>query len=293
MTLRYAPNKILVALDGSAPARFALAYAAGLAARAGTARMIAIQVRRSLREMPAVPGSGPAAADLLKEQPRRDLGLREAMTADVAPYAARFEWEIALAEGRGGKTLADEAERRGAHLVVVGSRGVTGAARVLLGSFAEAVARHSKVPVLIIRQPTGGSPEAPDKAPPPFPPARVLAATDFSEPAAAGVEYASMMAEAWGVGFEVVHAVRPEVGAAGAAERAHAEEMRRLRRYGDVPLHIEVGDAAERISARAGDGRGALIVLSSKGRTGAARMLLGSVAEKTARIAPCPVLIVK
>ena len=36
-----------------------------------------------------------------------------------------------------------------------------------------------------------------------------------------------------------------------------------------------------------------LIILGTHGRTGLAHVLLGSVAEKVARLAPCPVLIAR
>jgi nucleotide-binding universal stress UspA family protein len=50
--------------------------------------------------------------------------------------------------------------------------------------------------------------------------------------------------------------------------------------------------AAESIRAYADEQKADLIVLTSHGRSGVSRFLLGSVAEKVARIAPCPVLII-
>ena len=48
----------------------------------------------------------------------------------------------------------------------------------------------------------------------------------------------------------------------------------------------QIVDFAERISAE-------LIVIPSHGRTGIERLLLGSVAERVARLAPCPVLVLR
>lgn len=45
----------------------------------------------------------------------------------------------------------------GADLVVVGTHGRTGAARVVLGSVAEGLVRRSRVPVLVARQPESGA----------------------------------------------------------------------------------------------------------------------------------------
>ncbi|MCP4872520.1 MAG: universal stress protein [Proteobacteria bacterium] len=291
--VQYKPRKILVALDGSDPSGFALAYAAGLAARVGSPPMVAIQVVPPFVHMPAVPGVGPGAGDLVKENADRQELIQEQLRAEIAPYAKRFDWEAAAAPGAGGRVVAREAEERGAQLVVLGSHGRTGAKRVLLGSFAEEVVRHSTVPVLVVRQPTGGSPEAPNKAPPAFPPARVIAPTDFSDPAHRGVQFAASLAEACDARLELLHALKK----GGNAEEAQAHWSREQAEIGHhaptSPLRIVEGSPVDVIVEAAGDGEGALVVLSSKGRTGAARLLLGSVAERIARTAPCPVLIVK
>lgn len=51
------------------------------------------------------------------------------------------------------------------------------------------------------------------------------------------------------------------------------------------------GPPADRILDKVKENRADLIVVGSHGRTGLTRMLLGSVAEKLARHAPCPVMI--
>jgi nucleotide-binding universal stress UspA family protein len=50
---------------------------------------------------------------------------------------------------------------------------------------------------------------------------------------------------------------------------------------------------AEMIARQAKKLRASMIIMSSHGRTGLQRLLLGSVAERTLRLASCPVLIVK
>lgn len=71
-------------------------------------------------------------------------------------------------------------------------------------------------------------------------------------------------------------------------------QQRKLTEQG-IRCEMEVlhaGDPAERILEQLEDEETDLVVLSSHGRTGVTRVLLGSVAEKVARYAPCPVLIV-
>ena len=60
-----------------------------------------------------------------------------------------------------------------------------------------------------------------------------------------------------------------------------------------VELRVLVGHPFERILETAVHEKVALIVLGTHGRTGLARAIMGSVAERVVRLAPCPVLTVK
>ena len=53
------------------------------------------------------------------------------------------------------------------------------------------------------------------------------------------------------------------------------------------------GDPGARIGKLAEDRNAGLIVISSHGRSGIPRLLLGSVAERVVRLAPCPVLVLR
>ena len=57
--------------------------------------------------------------------------------------------------------------------------------------------------------------------------------------------------------------------------------------------HVRVGAIAEEIAALATEVRADLLVVGTHGRRGVRRLLMGSVAERAVRIAPCPVLIVR
>jgi len=66
-----------------------------------------------------------------------------------------------------------------------------------------------------------------------------------------------------------------------------------VRHHGKVRYHIRHGDPFERILDGAQDFLTDLIVLATHGRTGIKRLVIGNVAEKVVRHAPCPVLTVK
>ena len=90
-----------------------------------------------------------------------------------------------LGEGHVAKCVIDTAEEWGAELVVVGSRGLSGAKRFILGSVSQKAMKYAPCSVLVARPP--GEPTlaqgTKDGAP-----LRILVAFDGSEPAQAAVE---------------------------------------------------------------------------------------------------------
>lgn len=66
-----------------------------------------------------------------------------------------------------------------------------------------------------------------------------------------------------------------------------------VKRHAPVRYHIKKGDPFEAILDGAEDFMTDLIVLATHGRTGIKRLVIGNVAEKVVRHAPCPVLTVK
>lgn len=62
---------------------------------------------------------------------------------------------------------------------------------------------------------------------------------------------------------------------------------------GEIHTHIETGPPARTVVEFAGDHDADYVVMGSHGRSGASRILLGSVAEAVVRRSPCPVLVVR
>ncbi len=76
------------------------------------------------------------------------------------------------------------------------------------------------------------------------------------------------------------------------------DAMARLRARDDDDgalgfAHVRVGAVAEQLTSLATELRADLIVVGTHGRRGIRRLMMGSVAEKTLRLAPCPVLVVR
>jgi nucleotide-binding universal stress UspA family protein len=59
--------------------------------------------------------------------------------------------EFLVWDGDAGSSIAEAAEAEEADLVVVGTRGRSGAERMLLGSVSDHVVRHANCPVLVVR----------------------------------------------------------------------------------------------------------------------------------------------
>ncbi len=140
----------------------------------------------------------------------------------------------------------------------------------------------------------------------------ILVPTDFSEASEAALNYGKAMAEAFGASLHLVHVMEDLLAQAWAAEVYVAsmpqlreeidkesrhrlasmltdEERRRFR----VETALLAGNPFVEIVRYAKTHEVDLIVMGTHGRGPIAHMLLGSVAEKVVRKAPCPVLTVR
>lgn len=132
----------------------------------------------------------------------------------------------------------------------------------------------------------------------------ILHPTDFSEHSDYALRLACALARDHGARLVLLHVAAPPTAVYGgdilipAPPDSHDEERQRLDRLqvpDTVPTERRLveGDAATQILAVAERTGSDLVVMGTHGRTGLARLLMGSVAEQIVRKAPCPVLTVK
>jgi nucleotide-binding universal stress UspA family protein len=76
------------------------------------------------------------------------------------------------------------------------------------------------------------------------------------------------------------------------ARETLADELKSLGAAGATP-HVLVGSAAKRLVDFARERASELVIIPSHGRTGVERWIMGSVAERVVRLAPCPVLVLR
>ena len=136
----------------------------------------------------------------------------------------------------------------------------------------------------------------------------ILCPIDFSDPSYAALEYGLGLAQAAGAKIILAHMLHNpsseffrEDGFVmpwdKAKERARAllEEARTkyLGGYANTDFVVETGDPHQLIVELARTRKADLIVIATHGRTNLAHLVLGSVAEKVIRYAPCPVFVVR
>jgi nucleotide-binding universal stress UspA family protein len=146
---------------------------------------------------------------------------------------------------------------------------------------------------------------------------RILVPVDFSAGSRAAVDYAALLASRLGASIDLFHVwtppalvpdnllvIAPDQKGGGitledlarnraAVEMKELQGILRQRGIQTVQPHVGVGAPAHEILAFASHARHDLIVMGTHGRIGVAHFLIGSVAEKVVRSAPCPVLTVR
>jgi len=187
-----------------------------------------------------------------------------------------------------------------ADLVVMGTHGRRGLQRAFLGSVAEHALRVLDLPILAVKE----DPEAAAK-----PIDKIVLAVDFSRHSDRAVETTAGLAARLSASVDVVHAFGlpadydSYLSSAGAEvqrkiesevlERLEAIRSRLEQRKIRAKTHFRRGHPGIVISDLAREIAGQLIVMGTRGLTGLDHVLLGSVAERTLRLAPCSVLCVK
>ncbi|MGB8414550.1 MAG: universal stress protein [Candidatus Binatus sp.] len=132
---------------------------------------------------------------------------------------------------------------------------------------------------------------------------KILCPLDFDPNSLLALRLASELAQEGKATLHLLHVVAmppgPEValpfGKMETAARTRLERLARQKVNGKARYQIEVmmGDPAVEVLQAAKRLRANLIVMATHGRKGLRRFVLGSVAERVVREAPCPVLTVK
>lgn len=319
-------QRLLVPLDGSKRAEQAIVVAARIA-RASGGSIILLRVVSTQIEVgtyitePSVLMQEALEADLTR-------AINYLAKVRMSNELAGLETHVEVRSGASALTILDAVHAQGVDLIVMCSHGDTGFKRWMLGSVAQEVARHSPIPVLILRE---GGPMPTSSFPDPIRPLRGvmgLVALDGSTLAESALEPAARLVAALafpahGI-LQLTKAVKlteskrisrgsvdPRVkdDALYEAETYLSAVADRIRRGEVTDLHLgvvysvatgkDVADALLKVAEMGKAVEGTvelgscdLIVMATHGRGGLQRLAMGSVVEHVLGATKLPLLIV-
>jgi nucleotide-binding universal stress UspA family protein len=280
-------TRILVATGGSPWSDAAVAYAIALATyiRAELCILTVLNVS-GVYATPDVMTSSELLMESVEQQGQDLLAHATAHATDAGvPHVALLKW------GNVTETILQTAAEEQCDLIVLGSRGLSGFKRLMLGSISNAVTAKAQCPVLVIKQPPLASLSW----------HRVLVATGGSPWSDAAVDHALELARAQQLDVCLLY-VEPQrsrrtdslFGLTSDGKNVLALAEARAAAAG-VPYEAKLarGDVTTMILDTATQQQCDVIILGSRGLTGFKRLMLGSISNAVAATAPMPVLIVK
>ena len=287
---RISLKNILYTTDFSPTAEAAAPYAWELAKRYG-AKVMALHVRPVESNGMVPPEAWAAVHEANELQANQQAGHLKALFRGVAN-------EVEVTEGAIGEVISRTIEEKKVDLVVTGTHGREGLGKMVMGSHAENILRHSPVPVLVVGPFVRMEPEKTASM------KRILFATDFSEASLAALPYAISLAEENQAELDILRVVPPQKN----GELVHPNELidatvRQMKQL--VPMEAEawckpnylaeVGEPAQKILQVAELSKADLVVLGVKRghRALGVTHIPWTTAHKIIAEARCPVLTVR
>lgn len=281
-------ENVLYATDFSAAAALAIPFVKKFAKHFNS-KLVAIHVSAPVLSAGPRPGNWIVDVDATEAM---DQTHRE----ELLKAFAGIETEVIIKAGDVQLDLNEAIQSHDTDLVIIGTRGRTGLAKVLLGSVAEEIFRTVPCPVLTVG-PHAGASKANIR--------EILFATDFASNSQAAVAYALSLAQEFQARLTLLHVV-PEPKPGELVGWYDVQESSKKLLHNLVPeeaetwckaeCFVERGDPAERILNFANLTEVDLIVLGAQpesGVPGAATHLPIATAHKVVAHANCPVLTVR
>ncbi len=264
-------DKVLLATDGSQYSEGAIREAINFA-KICSSRLFAITVLETNPEYETIGGN---VFEKEEAESRKHLDA-------VKERAVRegIICETIFRENRNAnEAIVEEAVERKIDLIVIGRRGRTGLAKLLLGAVGARVIGHAPCKVLVV--PRAARIEY----------KTILAAVDGSPHSEAALQESISIAKKCGSRLIVLSVMRDETGRSEAEGHVdHAVGLARKEGLGAEGM-TAIGRSFDAIVETAG-GRGVdLIVMGTYGKTGLKKALLGSATEKVIGHAGCAVLV--
>jgi nucleotide-binding universal stress UspA family protein len=283
-------RNVLLATDFSPVSDVALDYALSIARRyESTVHVLHVVRPESYELAPAESLAG--AREMVRRWAEQEMaGLLISGRLRGTPH------QVLIAEGELWPAVASAVEKNEIDLVVLGTHGRAGAAKLLLGSVAEQVFRLSDRPVLTVgprvRPGSGGAIDL----------RRILFPTDFTSWGVRALPYAVSLAEEYHARLTLLHVVENPADATGkgasAARKSISKELEALLPPGaelwcEPEAAVGFGDPVGAILEVAESKKADLIVMGVKADGALTAHLPGSKAYQILCRTACPVLTVR
>ncbi len=148
-------TRILVAFDGSEPSKRALDIAAKTAVLfKGELILLTVVPKITFPIFAEERVGSMSVADIQGYQSKMEELYRKSLEKAEAEVRTRYpqlKLEVFLLEGKPSTTIVEEAEKRDANLIMIGSRGLGGIAGWILGSTSRKVVDRCTKPILIVK----------------------------------------------------------------------------------------------------------------------------------------------
>jgi nucleotide-binding universal stress UspA family protein len=283
-------KNILVATDFSPASDQAVAYAASLARRYGSAIYLTHVVT-----LDGYPLTSPEYAAMSLEKKHAEVQTRFRQVLKSGELTG-IPFKTVAKEGNLWPTIEESIKTFDINLVIVGTHGAGAVEKMLIGSGAEEIFRQAKVPVLTI------GPVTPKETWYEMEFKNILFATDFGKGAEREAQYAFSLAQEHRSRLTLLH-VFPHPEAYGKEALIEVEHnfyahLRELvpvatEMHCKVEVRVVFGEPTEQILRIAKETKAELIVMGAKARKSLAGNVPHTKAYRVVREAYCPVLTIR
>lgn len=220
----------------------------------------------------------------LQEQESEKTLRTELETLAKAALGDPASYSITVVEGHPTERILERAKGSMAGLIVMGSHGRTGMARLRLGSVAEDVARASACPVLIVKS-AADVERVPSVR-------NILCPINFTRLSQQSLELASELAAAFGAKLWVAHATDHEELKVGEVRQRVCDCVpKEVRDRCQISEVVVRGNPAEQIILMAREHSADLILMGAQHRPFLEITTLGTTTERVMRHSPTSVLV--
>ena len=242
-------------------------------------------------------GSGTASYEKCCQQLRAD-GQQKLQEFETRYERAGIRPQCLVQDGWVTDLILSLAEAQAVNLIVMGTHGLRGIDRLMLGSVTEMILRRARCPVLAVRKPPHHVISS-VRDPEPVHLRKMLLCTDFSDHARHASKYALSMAKEYGAELTLLHVledVPKSTDLESATEKVSKElEESIVPNAGEgciVKVMVRIGKPYQQIIQLTLEAQTDLVVMGVRGRGALDTAVFGSTTYRVIQLGSCPVLAV-